>query len=120
MPPRNRQQTTSSPTNVTSEQSGTVLLGLSDNRPEGFEVGNRAPSGKYAPVGADGAPDLSQISDEPVEGMGTQLVAEGDTITEATYRVLNPDEGPDLVQAAALDPQGPGQTKPATKDARPA
>lgn len=119
MPPRSRQQTTSTPTNVSSEQSGTVLLGLSDNRPEGFEVGNRAPSAKYAPVGPDGTADLSKISDKPIKGMGTQLVAEGDTITEATYRLLNPPEDDGLVKAAALEPQGAGQQKPATDDGRP-
>lgn len=55
----------------------------------GMEVGNSAAKSVYAPMGADGQADLSKLQDEPVEGYGVQVVAEGAVIDQATYDRLN-------------------------------
>lgn len=55
----------------------------------GMEVGNAASQSMYAPMGADGQPDLTKLQSEPVEGYGVQIVAEGDVIDQATYARLN-------------------------------
>lgn len=105
MPPRSRR--TSTPAASTSAGTGDATNAQTQ---EGFEVGQTAPSDKYAPVGPDGAPDLKKITTTAPKGMGVQLVRKGDTVTQAVYDQLNPQADAGVAQATPVgEPQGPGQ-----------
>lgn len=75
------------PRSITSADAEHVVA--AEQVPEGWDVGQAAPNARYAPMGPDGEPDLSKLQDEPVEGYGVQVVAKGDTITQAIHDQLN-------------------------------
>lgn len=114
MPPRNRRPQTASTATDSGATAATTVA--PPQAPEGWEVGNAAPSDKYAPMNADGSADLGKITTDPPKGMGVQLVARGDTVTQAVYDQLNPkqaDQAPGVATATPVpEPQGPAQTEP--------
>jgi hypothetical protein len=86
----------------------------SDKPDSGWKLGQLAPSDQYAPVGADGQPDLKKVSSSPVKGYGVQLAVKGQPVDRTTLiglGKLDPTGGVDLVRTAAPAPQGDGQTK---------
>lgn len=102
-------------TGVATATSPTVLDPTRGVAPSGWEVGNRAPEARYAPLGIDGEADYSQLQADPVEGYGVQVVAKGDVINQATYDLINQQESKTvLVQTPVAEPQGAGQRAAST------
>lgn len=97
MPPRSRRSVASSQ-DAGDGSKVAVADPQAQQEPEGYEVGNRAPDAKYAPLVLPGPdddrtdpyPDLSKVTSQPPKGMGVQLVAKGDVVTQAVYDQLNP------------------------------
>lgn len=105
----------------TASRDATVTPAQYD-APEGWEVGNRAPSNKYRTLNPDGSYADDKATDEPKPGAYQRQVAvEGDVVTAAMRMELGEDAVPQgaviTTAPAAQTPQSqpvtvvqPGQT----------